>query len=78
LLDRLKDRRTPHLGTLVPILMLNGMRAGEALSLRWSQVDLMGHAITVGRAKTANGTGRMIPINDDPASILAAHRGWFV
>ena len=78
LLDGLKDRRTPHLATLVPVLLLTGMRAGEALSLRWSRVDLMGLAITVGRAKTANGTGRMIPINDDLASILAAHRAWFV
>ncbi len=34
--------------------------------------------ITVGRAKTASGTGRTIPINDDLASILAAHRTWFV
>ena len=32
----------------------------------------------VGRAKTANGTGRTIPINDDLASILATHRAWFV
>jgi len=54
------------------------MRAGEALSLTWGQVDLMRKAITVGRAKTSNGTGRTIPINDDLASILAAHRTDFV
>jgi integrase len=42
------------------------------------QVDLMGKTITVGRAKSANGTGRIIPINDDLASILAAHRAWFL
>jgi len=74
LLDGLKDRRTPHLGTLIPLLLLTGMRAGEALSLTWAQVDLMGKTIAVGRAKTSSGTGRMIPINDDLASILAAHR----
>jgi integrase len=78
LLDGLKDRSTPHLGTFVPILMLTGMRAGEALSLRWSQVDLIDQTITVGRAKTANGTGRVIPINDDLALILAAHQEWFI
>jgi len=77
LLDGLKDRRTPHLGTLIPLLLLTGMRAGEALSLTWAQVDLMGKTIAVGRAKTLSGTGRMIPINDDLASILAAHRAWF-
>jgi len=78
LLDGLKNRRTPHLGTLVPVLMLTGMRVGEALSLAWGQVDLMGQTITVGSAKTSSGTGRGIPINDDLASILAAHRAWFV
>jgi integrase len=78
LLDGLKDRRTPHLPTLIPLLLLTGMRAGEALSLTWAQADLMGKSLTVGRAKTANGTGRVIPINDDLASILAAHHGWFV
>ncbi|MBZ5634106.1 MAG: site-specific integrase [Acidobacteriia bacterium] len=78
LLDGLKDRRTPHLPTLIPLLLLTGMRAGEALSLTWAQVDLIGKLLTVGRAKTANGTGRVIPINDDLGSILATHRTWFV
>jgi integrase len=77
LLDGLRDRRTPHLPTFIPMLLLTGMRAGEALSLTWGQVDLMGKTLTVGRAKTSNGTGRMIPINGDLASILALHRAWF-
>src|SRR5262245_27596460 len=34
--------------------------------------------LTVGRAKTASGTGRVIPINDDLLPILFAHRDWFV
>jgi len=54
------------------------MRAGEALSLTWAQVDLIDRSLTVGRAKTSNGTGRMIPINDELGCVLAAHRGWFV
>jgi integrase len=78
LLDGLKNRRTPHLGTLVPLLLLTGLRSGEALSLTWAQVDLMRRTLRVGRAKTSSGTGRTIPINDDLVSILAAHRGWFV
>lgn len=77
LLDGLKDRRTPHLPTLIPMLLLTGMRAGEALSLTWGQVDFLRKTLTVGRAKTANGTGRMIPINDDLSSILASHALWF-
>jgi integrase len=58
LLDGLNKRRTPHLETLAPVLLLTGMRAGEALSLTWGRVDLMDRSLTVGRAKTANGTAR--------------------
>jgi integrase len=78
LLGGLKDRRTPHLPTYIPLLLLTGMRASEALSLAWAQVDLMGKTITVSRAKSANGTGRIIPINDDLACSLAAHCSWFL
>jgi integrase len=78
LLDGLRDRRTPHLPTYIPLRLLTGMRASEALSLTWAQVDLMGKTIAVGRAKSASGTGRIIPINDDLASILAAHHAWFL
>src|SRR5579864_992517 len=43
LLDGLKDcQTTSHLPTVIPLLMLTGMRVGEALSLTWGQVDLMG------------------------------------
>jgi len=78
LLNGLKNRRTPHLGTMIPLLLLTGMRAGEALSLTWSQIDLMDKTLRVGRAKTSNGTRRMIPINGHLTSVLTAHRSWFV
>jgi integrase len=78
LLDGLPNRRTPHISTLIPLLLLTGMRPGEALSLKWGRVDLMGKTLRVGRAKSANGTGREIPINDDLASVLAPHRVWFL
>jgi integrase len=58
--------------------MLTGLRSGEALSLRWRQVNLFDRTVTVGRAKTSSGTGRVIPINDDLAKLLASHRAWFV
>jgi integrase len=78
LLDALKDCHTPHLPTLIPLLLLTGMRSGEALSLTWGQVDVMNQSITVGRAKTSSGTGRMIPFNSDLCSVLARHREEFV
>ncbi len=38
----------------------------------------MDKTLRVGRAKSSNGRGRTIPINDDVASILAVHRAGFV
>jgi integrase len=77
LLDAAATLRSPVVRTAVPLLMLTGMRSGEALGLHWQQVDLFERTIVVGRAKTSSGTGRVIPINDDLASILASHRAWF-
>jgi integrase len=78
LLDVAGTLRSPVVRTAIPLLMLTGLRSGEALSLRWRQVNLFERAITVGRAKTSSGTGRVIPINDDLAKVLASHRSWFV
>lgn len=77
LLDVAGTLRSPVVRTVVPLLMLTGMRSGEALGLQWRQVNLFERTIVVGRAKTASGTGRVIPINDDLASVLAAHQAWF-
>lgn len=78
LLEGLKDCLTPHLRVFVPLLLLTGIRAGEALSLTWGQLDLIRRTITVGKAKTSSGTGRMIPINEDLSSVLLAHRIEFI
>lgn len=59
LLDGLETSQSPALRTLVPTLLQTGMRPGEALSLGWDQVDLLARTITVGRAKTSSGTGRV-------------------
>jgi len=69
--------RDATLQALIPLLLLTGMRAGEARSLTWAQVNLQAHEIRVGRAKTSSGTGRTIPINKDLAPILKTHRSWF-
>jgi integrase len=42
--------------TLVPLLLLTGMRADEALSRTWAQADLKDKTLTVRRAKTSNAT----------------------
>jgi integrase len=70
--------RSPVVRTAIPLLMLTGLRSGEALSLLWRQVNLFERTITVGRAKTSSSTGRVISINDDLAKLFASHRAWFV
>jgi integrase len=53
------------------------MRSGEITSLTWGQVDFIRRTITVGRAKTASGTGRVIPMNGDLVGVLGAYANWF-
>jgi len=77
LLDAVAMLRSPVIRAAIPVLILTGMRSGEALSLKWGQVNLFDRTITVGKAKTASGTGRIMPINDD-LNVLAHHRAWFV
>jgi integrase len=78
LVDALEAGNSPILKTLVPLLLLTGMRENEAFTMRWQQIDLLGSRLTVGRIKRSSGTGRVIPINDELLAILKAHRLWFV
>jgi len=47
------------------------MRSQEIKSLRWSQVDLIGKKLIVGKSKTDAGTGRLIPLNQSAVAVLA-------
>jgi site-specific recombinase XerD len=72
-----EDARSKTLGTFVRIALLTGMRHGEILSLTWEQVDLNNRTLTVGRAKTAAGTGRQIPMNGELVKTFCRHAEWF-
>jgi integrase len=69
--------RNPMLYTFLRIALATGMRSGEIISLRWEQVDLGKRVLTVGRAKTAQGTGRQIPMNGELKDVLDSHALWF-
>src|ERR1035437_4796439 len=61
---------------IYPFLMTlawTGMRSDAARTLRWAQVDLDAPQIVVGRAKTAAGTGRAIPMSGALKAALAKH-----
>lgn len=70
--------KSPSIGVLIRLALSTGMRAGELTSLTWGQVDLYQGLLTVGKAKTQAGAGRVIPMNTDVKAVLVGHRSWFV
>jgi len=66
------------LPTLIRLALLTGMRAEELTSLRWRQVNLEAKTITVGRAKTAAGAGRVIPMGATVYAAMQKHLVWWV
>jgi integrase len=68
---------SPTLKTLVRAALLTGARGGELTDLRWWQVDFTGKTITIGKAKTAAGTGRVIPMNGELFIVMSDHANWF-
>jgi integrase len=77
LLQAADNSLSPALKTLVRAALLTGTRGGELTSLRWRQVDFDQRTITIGKAKTAAGSGRVIPMNDELVTVLASHARWF-
>ncbi len=73
----LKKKRWQLAATIIRALLLTGMRSGELTGATWGQVDFIKRTMTVGRAKTSCGTGRVIPMNDDLFALLTSHAGWF-
>ena len=66
--------------SLYPVIMLainTGMRASEIRGLRWEQVDFFVNTVTVGKSKTAAGTGRLIPLNARAVAVLTHWRSLF-
>jgi integrase len=72
-----KKKRWHTAAVIIRALLLTGMRSGELTGAAWSQVDFERRVLTVGRAKTSSGTGRMIPMNNDLFLLLSAHAAWF-
>lgn len=73
LLAACRSSRSRGLYTAVVIALNTGMREAEIRTLRWNQVNFDDRTITVGKSKTAAGTGRPIPMND---RLTLAVRAW--
>jgi integrase len=63
------EKELPGFMLLVRLLATTGMRLGEALSLRWNDVDLTGRAIRLQDAKTG---GRTVHLGAQAVTILSA------
>ena len=58
----------PYLYLFVKLLLLTGARKGEALAVRWCDIDFDKRVWTVPRSK--NGRSRRIVLNDDAVSVF--------
>jgi integrase len=82
----LRDIADDRLANLYDLILVTGMRRGEAIGLRWEDVDLDGQCLfvvqqitevhgraVVGTPKTKRGT-RLVPIDDGTVAMLRRHR----
>jgi integrase len=82
----LRDIADDRLANLYDLILVTGMRRGEAIGLRWEDVDLEGQCLfvvqqitevhgraVVGTPKTKRGT-RLVPIDEGTVAILGRHR----
>ena len=51
------------LNAVVTLALNTALRKNEIRTLRWRQIDFEKRTVTVGRAKTEGGSGRVIPLN---------------
>lgn len=78
MLEEAQKLRTPQMYAALALDLNTGLRDKELRELRWGQIDLIHQkALTVGRSKTAAGTGRPIPLNDTAIAALEKHAAWY-
>jgi len=68
---------SPHIYTAMMIALNTGLRDSEIRHLQWRQIDFFKQLLTVGKSKTAEGTGRTIPLNSELLKALAQHQTWY-
>jgi integrase len=62
----------------VTLALNTALRKNEIRTLRWSQIDFEKRTVTVGRAKTQAGSGRVIPLNQPAFDSLVKWAGRLV
>jgi integrase len=78
MLEEAQKLRTPQMHAALALDLNTGLRDKELREIRWAQIDLVDKkALTVGKAKTVAGTGRVIPLNETALAALVAHAAWY-
>lgn len=79
--DRLLRAAAPEWQPMLAIALRTGLRLGELLALRWSDVDLVASQLVVRRTlwqgeegTPKGGRHRPVPLSDEAAATLKAHR----
>ena len=73
----LKATRSKMIKPAIALALNATLRDSEVKTLTWERVNFLKGIITVGRSKTAAGTGRTIPINSELRAILEDYRAWY-
>jgi len=68
--ERLLNNSADHLKDIIVCALNTGMRIGEIVSLKWSEVDLENNIITVTQTNSKSKKERNIPINSVLRSLL--------
>jgi integrase len=76
-LSQAQVSESPHIFTAVMIALNTGLRDSEIRNMQWRQIDFFKQLLTVGKSKTAEGTGRTIPLNSELLKALAEHQTWY-
>lgn len=77
LLTACKKNRSRSLYPAVLLSLHTGLRNEEMRLLRWRQIDLLAGHVTVGKSKTAGGTGRIVPLSQTALKCLQEWRSEF-
>jgi integrase len=72
ILRQCQASRSRALYPAVLLALSTAMRYGEIRLLTWRQIDLTAATVTVGKSKTVNGSGRVIPLNSRALTSLQA------
>jgi len=72
-----RSAKSPVIYPVIVLGLNTGMRDSEIRNLKWGQIDSFKQILTVGKSKTAAGSGRTIPLNTHLLHTLAVYKSWY-